>query len=63
MSSLVDFVVFCCHSVHIHVLSESKPLHDDSFLRKIFSLLAFVFNNIPLTKMNELLFFLYTTNK
>jgi hypothetical protein len=28
MSSLVDFVVFCCHSVHI--LSESKPLHDDS---------------------------------
>jgi hypothetical protein len=26
MSSLVDFVVFCCHSVHI--LNESKPLHD-----------------------------------
>ena len=38
MSSLVDFVVFFCHSVHI--LSESKPLHDDSFLRKIFSLLC-----------------------
>ena len=32
---LVDFVVFCCHSVHI---SESKPLHDDSLLRKMFSL-------------------------
>jgi hypothetical protein len=30
-----DFVVFCCHSIHI---SEYKPLHDDSFLRKIFSL-------------------------
>jgi hypothetical protein len=28
----------CCHSEHI--LSESKPLHDDFFLRKIFSLLC-----------------------
>jgi hypothetical protein len=37
MSPLNDFVVFCCHSVHI---GESKPLHDDSFLRKIFSLLC-----------------------
>jgi hypothetical protein len=56
MSSLVDFVVFCCHSVHI--LSESKPLHDDSFFEK--NILPFVFNNIPLTKMNEsFIFFVY----
>ena len=39
MSPLVDFVVFCCHSVHIYI-GESKPLHDDSLLRKIFSLLC-----------------------
>ena len=37
ISPLVDFVVFCCHSVYI---SESKPLHDDSLLRTIFSLLC-----------------------
>jgi hypothetical protein len=27
------------------------------------NILPFVFNNIPLTKMNELLFYVYTTNK
>jgi hypothetical protein len=37
MSPLVDFVVFCCHSVHIGVF---KPLHEDSLLRKIYSLLC-----------------------
>ena len=41
-------------SVHI---CESKPLHDDSFLRKIFSLLC------STTDQNEWIFFLYTTNK
>ena len=49
MSPLVDFVVICCHSVHI---SEYKPLPDDSLLKTILSLLCSTIFHSKIVQIN-----------